>query len=85
MTTTYHLHATKGWVIGDIRIHGATQVLGAGWANDEDAIEAIRALATKHVPIGDGCDNRDDDGVCQGHRDKPAEVVTHVDNWWVKR
>jgi len=69
MGTRYHIHAEKRWVKAQIREFGVQAVLGDEIAGmtEADAMQLVDDLASKYVPVGDSCDNRDEDGVCQGH------------------
>ena len=66
MTHTFHMTATKQYIIAQIQACGAKAVLDNFDGTDEEAIAALRADPHTHFPIGD-CDNQDESGRCLGH------------------
>lgn len=68
-STHFHMHASKRWVIREIRKHGPVKVIGMD-VPVEDAIAMIEADPRQYIPF-EGCDNRRADGSCGGHRTVP--------------
>lgn len=68
-STRFHMHASKRWVIKEIRKHGPVKVIGMD-VSVEDAIAMIEADPRQYIPF-EGCDNRRADGSCGGHRTVP--------------
>lgn len=66
-TTVIHTHAEKRWAKDQIRIHGPGAVLGRPELTIADAFQIIDDMKSEFVPVGE-CDNRDENGVCRGHR-----------------
>jgi len=71
----FHVTASKGWLIREVRQHGAKAVIGRDLPTEE-AVTLIQRDPRQSFPIGtsDRCDNHDGFGNCLGHpvtRSKP--------------
>lgn len=76
--TIIHTQAEKEWLKREIRKYGPDAVLSQQGLTLEDALQLVDDCPTEFVPIGDSCDNRDERGVCRGHRQPEQPFVSFV-------
>lgn len=64
--TVIHSQATKDWTKKQLRLYGPDSVFGLPELTLADALQIVDDYPTEFLPVGDGCRNRDERGVCQG-------------------
>ncbi len=65
MKHTFHISATKAWIMSQIEQYG-TEVLDNFDGTTEEALAEVAADPRTHFPVGD-CDNQSPEGKCLGH------------------